>query len=183
MLLLAIGLVIFFTIHVFSSTRYRPVLVGRLGEKPYKGSYALLALLGLVLIIYGKAQAPFIAVWHPPYWTRYIVFTIMPLALLCLAMPDLPNNLRRFIPHPMMTGILLWAAAHLTTNGDLASMLIFGCFLLYAIYTLIPGNTYKPAKACSPVPWYRDVILVVAVIIGTLLIMRFHRYVSGVPLF
>ena len=50
-----------------------------MGEKRYKGSYALLALLGLVLIIYGKYQAPFVAVWHPPLWTRYIVFTIMPI--------------------------------------------------------------------------------------------------------
>lgn len=183
MSILVTGLIIFFSIHVFSSTRYRPVLVGRMGEKRYKGSYALLALLGLVLIIYGKSQAPFVAVWYPPLWTRYIVFSIMPIALLCLAMPDLPNNLRRFIPHPMMTGILLWASAHLTANGDLASMLIFGCFLLYAVYTLMPGNMYKPAKETPRVPWYRDVILIAIVVVATALVIRFHRYVSGVALF
>ena len=41
------------------------------------------------------------------------------------------NNMR----HPMLTGFGLWALAHLLVNGDLASIIMFGSFLVWAIVT------------------------------------------------
>ena len=37
----------------------------------------------------------------------------------------------------MLVGIILWAIGDLFANGDLASLLLFGAFLAYAIVDLI----------------------------------------------
>ncbi len=39
----------------------------------------------------------------------------------------------RITRHPVMWGVGLWAAVHLVANGDLASLLFFGGFLLTAL--------------------------------------------------
>ena len=35
--------------------------------------------------------------------------------------------------HPMLTALMIWAFAHLLANGDLASLLLFGSFLAFAV--------------------------------------------------
>ena len=40
---------------------------------------------------------------------------------------------RRITRHPVMWGMTLWAAIHIIANGDLASLLFFGGFLLTAL--------------------------------------------------
>jgi uncharacterized membrane protein len=37
----------------------------------------------------------------------------------------------------MLTALMIWAFAHLLANGDLASVLLFGSFLAYAVYDRI----------------------------------------------
>jgi uncharacterized membrane protein len=39
----------------------------------------------------------------------------------------------RITRHPVMWGVGLWAAVHIVANGDLASLLFFGGFLLTAL--------------------------------------------------
>jgi uncharacterized membrane protein len=41
----------------------------------------------------------------------------------------------------MLAAVKLWAVAHLIANGDLASMLLFGSFLAYAVYDRISVKT------------------------------------------
>ena len=73
------GLALFFGVHVFSSMRSaRGRLIAKLGEGPYKGSYALLSLAGFGLIVAGMAKAPFIELWDPPTWGRYAALSLMP---------------------------------------------------------------------------------------------------------
>jgi uncharacterized membrane protein len=37
----------------------------------------------------------------------------------------MPTNLIRFMRHPFLTGLSLWALSHLLVNGDLASIVLF----------------------------------------------------------
>ncbi len=46
----------------------------------------------------------------------------------------LPNSLKRFTRHPMLSGVTVWAAAHLLANGDLASLILFGSFGAFALF-------------------------------------------------
>ena len=50
------------------------------------------------------------------------------------------NGLR----HPMLTGFKIWAAAHLLVNGDLASLILFGGLLAWAVIEVITINKSEP---------------------------------------
>jgi uncharacterized membrane protein len=45
-----------------------------------------------------------------------------------------PSRIRSAVGHPMLTALMIWAFAHLLANGDLASVLLFGSLLGYAVY-------------------------------------------------
>jgi len=54
MFVLALGLVLMLGVHVFASLRGpRGRLVERIGADPYRGLHALLAMLGLALVVWG----------------------------------------------------------------------------------------------------------------------------------
>ena len=40
----------------------------------------------------------------------------------------------RVTRHPFLWGVAIWAAYHLAANGDLASVILFGAFLVLAIF-------------------------------------------------
>ena len=143
----------FFVSHLgLSSVAVRGGLVGRLGEKGFQGLYALVALLALGAMIAGYIQASHtVFLWLPGHGLRHLPLLIMPLALILIAGGVLAPNpsavgmtgaldqvepaqgVLRITRHPVMWGIGLWAAAHILANGDLASLLFFGGFLLTAL--------------------------------------------------
>ena len=45
----------------------------------------------------------------------------------------LPGKIKAKVRHPMLAAIKFWALAHLIANGDLASIILFGSFLAYAV--------------------------------------------------
>jgi uncharacterized membrane protein len=45
----------------------------------------------------------------------------------------LPGKIKATVRHPMLAAIKFWALAHLIANGDLASIILFGSFLAYAV--------------------------------------------------
>jgi len=175
------GLALFFGVHVFSSMRSaRGRLIAILGEGPYKGSYALLSLAGFGLIVAGMAKAPFIELWDPPTWGRYAALWLMPVALVLIAAAYIPGNLKRFTAHPMLWGITLWALVHLLVNGDLAALLLFGTFGLYALYAMWvqnrrgirPGNTRRAIAG--------DIGALVTGLIAYVLLLKYHGDLFGV---
>lgn len=64
------GLVLFLGVHstrVFANS-WRNQTVARMGEKPFKGVYALLSIVGFVLLVwgYGQARQQGVMLWNPP---------------------------------------------------------------------------------------------------------------------
>ncbi len=148
---LLLGLVVFVGGHfALSSPPLRDPAVRALGEERFRGLYALLALASLIWTVLAFRDAPFVAVWSPPPWTRWIPNLLMPLATVLLvagvttrnpsavggeSVLEEPNAVRGILTvtrHPFLNGVGLWAAAHLAANGDLASMLLFGAVALLA---------------------------------------------------
>ena len=167
MLYLILGLVIFLGVHsveIFSPT-FRADTVARIGEKPYKGIYSLLSIVGFVLIVwgYGLARQEPILVYAPPVWMRHITLLLMvPVFILFLA-AYLPGRIKAALKHPMLVSVKLWAFAHLLANGMLADVLLFGSFLAWAVADRI---SVKRRAVVRPVPGpppskYNDAIAVV----------------------
>ena len=85
----------------------------------------------------------------------------------------------------MLASIKTWALAHLLSNGDLGSMLLFGSFLAWGVYARIAAKRRGDLGATSaPAGWTNDIIVVVVgVAIFLALGYYFHPYVIGVPVF
>lgn len=182
MTLLIVGLIIFFGIHLlptFSSVRTR--LVEKFGEMRYKGLYSLLAATGLIVIIVGMIYRDFVHLWIPPVWGRHAAMTLMLPATILLVAADFRSNVKRFIRHPMLWGVTLWACAHLLANGDLASLILFGSFGSFALFDMVSANLRGSEKSTQVYPVSKDVKLVVIGMVVYVLIIIVHPYVIGVP--
>jgi uncharacterized membrane protein len=182
------GLAVFIGVHAFTTMRaQRKAMVDRLGEVPYKVVYSVLSLIGIVLISWGYSRyraAGWIDVWYPPAWTRHVVVTLMWPASICLVAAYIPGDIKRVLKHPMLVSIKLWAFAHLTANGDLGSIILFGSFLAWAVFDRITLKRRTDAGG-PPIPLggrRNDLIaLVVGTIVFLVLGLVFHPLVIGVP--
>lgn len=144
MILLIIGLVMFFTLHLVPTSReLRDGLVARFGEGAYKGIFSVLSLVALVVIVlgYAKMQAELGAknpiLWDAPIWARHLALALMVPAFVALVAAYVPSRIGAALKHPMLVAVKIWAFSHLLANGDAASLVLFSSFLAYAIYDRI----------------------------------------------
>jgi uncharacterized membrane protein len=184
---LIIGIVIFLGIH---SVRilvpdFRAGQIALRGEGGWKGIYSLISAIGLGLIVWGYAlarpEAGFI--YEPPTWMKHINLVLMLFALIFMVMANVPaGKLKPIVKHPFLLSIKLWAFGHLLSNGDLASLVLFGSFLAWAIWDRIAVKRRGDLGATVSGPVSNDLI---AIISGTALYVLFvwkaHEWLFGVP--
>src|SRR5262249_42670102 len=136
MTLLIVGLLLFFGTHALPMA---PALRERarmtLSAAAYPVLFSLLSAVAVVLIVIGYGQMRGDArtnpeLWTPPVALRHVTLLLMLPALILVVAAYVPSRIRTAVKHPMLAGIKLWAVAHLLANGDLASVLLFGSFLL-----------------------------------------------------
>jgi uncharacterized membrane protein len=145
MTLLIIGIIVFLGVHLLPTVAdLRAQLVSSLGEAGYKIAFSLLSLASLALLIYGFATAPVVQLWSPPAWIRWVAIVLMLPAFIFLVAAYVPGRIRARLKHPFLVAVKTWALAHLLANGDLASMILFGSFLAYAVYDRITLKHRRP---------------------------------------
>ena len=138
MALLIIGLILFFAVHSVRivADGWRTRFIADKGEMAWKGLYTVVSLAGLVLIIvgYGMDRANPVFLWNPPPEIRLVTILLVLVAFFLLVAAYIPrNHIKAKLGHPMFLGIKVWAFAHLIANGRLGDVLLFGCFLVWAI--------------------------------------------------
>ncbi|MEM1430794.1 MAG: NnrU family protein [Pseudomonadota bacterium] len=136
--------------------RVRPDLRARMGDPtnpkdPSKGIMAVLILTSLVLMIYGYRWTPYVAVWWPPAWTIHLNNLLMLLGLFIFGAGAARVRLAQKIRHPQLIGFKTWAVAHLIVNGDLASIILFGGLLAWAVVEVIRINKAEGREWTRPV--------------------------------
>lgn len=184
MTILILGLVLFLGIHSVRIVA-GPFRDAQVAASPgrWKGVYSLVSAVGLGLIIWGwiqyRATAP--QLYDPPAWGRHAAMLMVWIAFMLLAGANGPvGRIKAAVRHPMLIGVILWSAAHLLSNGDQASVLLFGAFLAYGIIDLISalGRREPAPVATKPIA---DVIMVVAgTALYALFVMVLHRLFFGV---
>lgn len=142
MILLLTGLAIFIAAHVFVTLReQRAAVIAGLGEGPYKGLFSLVALLGLVLIVWGFGQyraGGYTPIWTPPRGMNHLAATLMLFSFIALVATYAPaGKIKGMLRHPMLVAVKIWALAHLLANGDLGSIILFGSLLAWAVFDRI----------------------------------------------
>lgn len=182
MILLSLGLILFLVPHLWREIGLRRVLLAALpSEGAYKGLFSLVTFLGLGLIIWGMSVAPFSMVWQPKFELRWLSHLIMLPALILVAAGNLPmSHSRMILRHPMLLGVLLWSLAHLWSNGDLASALLFGSFGLWSIIKISTLRHQAQGARKPHVAWDLIALLLGLLMYG--LIFTFHGQLFGVGL-
>jgi uncharacterized membrane protein len=188
LLVLILGLILFLGVHTLTTQRkLRAQVIAAAGEGGYKIGYTLASFVGLALIIWGFAKyraTGWIDVWNPPVALKHISVALMLPAVILVVASYIRGRIYTTLKHPMLTGIKLWAAAHLLSNGDLGSIILFGSFLAWAVYDRISLKSRSDAGA-PPIPVGgpgNDLIAVAVGLVAYLaLAFAFHPVVIGVP--
>ncbi len=165
MLALAAAAVLWVGVHIgIAGTALRGVIVRRIGERGFTLGLSLFSVLAIGLLCAAYNRAPTLPVWRASGLLRW------PLALLMLAACILfagaltirnptavggagapIRGMLLLTRHPMLWSFALWAAVHMLANGDLASLLFFGAFLVTALAGM-PSIDAKLA-ARDPAAW------------------------------
>lgn len=145
----------FLAIHVFvSGTPLRDRITLVIGERPYLGLFSLasLALIVWLVVAYNRAQVgndP--QVYNLAEGLRHLGIPIVAIAFflgvqgLLLRNPTsvqmtgtatdeaIVTGVLRITRHPFLWGVAVWSAFHVAANGDEASVIFFGTFLILAL--------------------------------------------------
>ena len=168
---LVLGLVLFLGVHSVRivADGWRTQMRARLGEGAWKGLYSVASVVGLVLVVwgYGLARQQPVVLWNPPVGMRHAASLLTLIAFVLLAAAYVPRNVfKAKLHHPMVLSVKVWALAHLISNGNLADVVLFGAFLLWAVLSFraarqrdrAQNTVYAPGTAAGTV---------IAVAVGT----------------
>jgi uncharacterized membrane protein len=142
----------FLAIHFgVSGTRLRDSLVRLVGDKVFRGVFALTSIVGLIWLIRAYSAAPYIPLWGK---LPALKPAAEPLVLIAAALVTIGvstpspagasgesqltrevnvRGITRITRHPFLWGTALWAFVHFVVNGDLASSIVFGSLLVLAV--------------------------------------------------
>jgi uncharacterized membrane protein len=182
-----LGLALFLGVHTLTTQReLRARVIASSGEGGYKIGYSLVSALSLVLIVWGFAHyraTGWINVWNPPTALKHLAVALMLPAVILVVASYIRGRIYTTLKHPMLTGIKLWAAAHLLANGDLGSIILFGSFLAWAVFDRI-SLKHRTDSGAPPIPVGgpgNDLIAVAVGLVAYLaLAFAFHPVVIGV---
>lgn len=139
MSVLVLGLVIFLGLHsvrIFAEP-WRTKQIARMGEKRWKNLYSVASVVGLVLIVwgYGIARREPVVLWARPVWAPHLAALLTLIAFILFPAAHIPgNHFKAWVRHPMVVGVGLWAFAHLVANGTSNAIVLFGAFLVWAVF-------------------------------------------------
>ena len=137
---------------MLSSQPLRAPLIERLGERGFRGLYSAMVLAAFVWMLLAYGRAPYVELWLPPPWTRWVAVALMPLAALLVvgglttpsptlvggdkAMDRATRPVQGFLTvsrHCFLSGTALWAILHLLANGDAATTIVAGGILVLSV--------------------------------------------------
>lgn len=183
MLLLAFG--VFFTaaLHLVAAVpSLKARIKARVGEKAYGPLFGIASIVGIVIIVLGWRSSDFVFVYDPPEWGRHANYLLTLIAFICLGIFLCRGSLRQTLRFPMAFAAIFWATGHLLANGDLASVILFGGFLVYAVLHIIIGTV----NGVRPSPVVRQGHNLLSFFVGIALygvMIQAHQALIGVPVF
>ena len=139
--ILIIGLIVFLGTHALRvlAPDWRERMMARLGLTVWRTLVSVGSLAGFGLICCGFVQARLTTglLWTPPFWTRHVAALLVLIAFVLLASFFVPRNaIKTKARYPVTLAVAVWACAHLLANGKVVDAVLFGAFLLWAIWDL-----------------------------------------------
>ena len=189
---LVAGLILFLGMHCLPMfPERRNGLVRRFGAPGYRGVFSLISAVGLFLIVsgYGGARHEDLPVlYDPPDWTRHLVMLLMVPVFILLISAYVQGRIKRTFRHPMLLAVKLWAFAHLLVRGDLASVVLFGSFLAWAVLDRMSLKRREPLDGHGGRESEKNrsllekLVIVAGLLAYGLFVWKGHELVIGYPL-
>ncbi|WP_299080719.1 NnrU family protein [uncultured Ruegeria sp.] len=177
--LLILGVALWWAAHFFK--RLMPQQRAAMGDAG-KGVVALALVVSILLMVFGYRMTDFIYVWAPPVFMIHINNLLVLIAIYMMSPAGAKGRLLNNMRHPMLSGFKLWAFAHLLVNGDLASIVLFGGLLAWAVAEVIVINRSEPDwTPGEPGTYGKDAMFFVASIVLLGLIGYIHGLVGPSP--
>lgn len=178
MTLIVLGLILWSAAHLFK--RLAPAARARLGD-PGKGLVALALVAAIVLMVIGYRGADFVALWDPPRFLTHVNNLLMVLAFFLFAADGTRAPVIGRMRHPQLTAVKTWAVAHLLVNGDLASVVLFGGLLAWAVTEVIVINRAVPVWTPKPVKPGANLKAVIGTVLAVGIVMAIHNWLGVQP--
>ncbi|OYX24910.1 MAG: hypothetical protein B7Z10_07935 [Rhodobacterales bacterium 32-66-7] len=184
---IVVGLALWSGAHLFK--RLAPAARAGIGDAG-KGLVALAVVASVVLMVIGYrgsdwlgiAGAGQIDLWYPPAFLTHVNNLLMLFAFYLYAASGMKTRITRVIRHPQLTAVKTWAIAHLLVNGDVASVLLFGGLLAWAVVSVILINRSEPR---GPLPAPASVGKEVGALVGAVgvmvVVMLTHNWLGVQP--
>ena len=188
MLVLILGLIIFIGLHSIRivADDWRTRQIERIGLNRWKAIYAIVAAIGLVLIVVGfiMARQHVVPLYTPPAWLRHLNGLFMLIALILFPAARVPNNaIKAKLHHPQVLAVKTWAFGHLLATGMLHDVVLFGAFLVWAVVLFAAsrrrdkrnGTVYPPGTVKATV-----ITVVAGIVLWALFAFWLHSALFGV---
>jgi uncharacterized membrane protein len=181
--MLILGLVLFLGVHsvrIFAND-WRSQTIAKRGEGAWKGLYSLLSILGFALIIwgYGLARQQPVVLWLPPVAMRHVAALLTLVSFVLLVAAYVPRNgIKARLHHPMVISVKVWAFAHLLCNGNLADVVLFGAFLVWAALSFRAARG-RDRVAQTVYPAGSAMATAITVIVGSVAWVGFALWLHG----
>ena len=158
-------------------------MIEKLGENGYKLVFTLLMLAGIAMIVFGWRSITPSFLYQLPGFTRHIGMLLVLVGFVLFGASNYPTRIRRVIRHPQLTGVVIWAVAHLIMNGDSRSVVLFGGIGLWAVLEIILINRRGDEWVKPDAPgWLREIrgLVISLVVFGVFVFL--HPYITGMPI-
>lgn len=140
-------------------------------------------ILSVILMIIGYRAADTTIWWAATPMLKGINNLMVLGALYLFAASGMKSRAGVRLRHPQLIGFSLWAAAHLLTNGDLPSVILFGGLLLWALAEIVLINRDRPhwTPPAVSVPARKEVMVAVAALVVFLVVGLIHGWIGPNP--
>ena len=186
MIWIVLGIGLWSALHFFPSLApdARANLIARLGAVGYRIAFALGVVSAIALMVMGWRSMPPVELYTPPPWGRAAAALFVLAGFLLFGFAKADTNVKRFIRHPQLTGLVLWAIGHLLANGEGRSIVLFGMMGFWALLEMALLNQRQGAWVKhAPAPLSNEIkpVALGLLIFGVFLFL--HPYLFGVAPF
>jgi len=182
--LLLLGVFLWIDVHWFKRLvpAARASMDARFGEGRARGIITALIVLSIFLMVQGYRGVDVMPVYTPFEWAGHANNLLMVVAVICIGMGKSKGRMQTWLRHPMLTGVAVWAVAHLLVNGDVASLILFGGLGFWALGSMVLINKAEGAWVRpEPGPVSGDVkLLVISAVVFTV-IVTIHTFLGYNP--
>ncbi|TYB90229.1 NnrU family protein [Oceaniovalibus sp. ACAM 378] len=179
MILILFGLILWSGTHFWK--RIAPDHRARFGDKG-KAIVAVGSGIAIVLMVIGYRGADGAMFWGRSPAMTGINNLLMLLSFYLFASSGAKTRITKYVRHPQLAAVKVWAIAHLLVNGDTPSFLLFGGLLAWAVAEVIVLNRVQPAwTPAHDVPVKKEFTAVIATVVVFVVVALIHLWLGVNP--